>query len=108
MSGEIRTVSILGGIANAYLPSRENVLGLKVGDRAPDCFGRLSTVTRIFAQVINEKGSAYVCYYVDSGAGGSISDGMVEDCLHRDLATTRMATSARLDWEERRCLNELR
>jgi hypothetical protein len=61
-------------------PTREDVQSLKVGDLAPDCFGKMSPVVRIYATGEDLHGRAYVLYYVAFGeAGGAISGAMTED-----------------------------
>ena len=57
----------------AFRPTKEWVLGLKVGDLAPDCFGKLSRVVRIFCRGTNFKGQPYVGFYTEWGDGGSVS-----------------------------------
>jgi hypothetical protein len=52
------------------IPSREDIESLKVGDLAPDCFGRMSEITEIFAQKDDITGRAFVCYYTAFGASG--------------------------------------
>lgn len=60
-------------------PTREDVRGLKVGDLAPDCFGGMRAVTRIYAAGDDVKGKAYVCYYTEHGPTSQISGSLGED-----------------------------
>jgi len=98
----MRTVSLFGGINNAVFPTREDVESLKVGDLAPDYAGRMLPVVSIYGCGENRNGRAFVCYYVAHGDnGGTVSDGLTEGAIHRDINITR-ANSAQIDAEERK------
>jgi hypothetical protein len=88
----MRTVSILGGINNAFFPTREDVEGVVVGSLAPDPFGQLKEVTKVFGQGDNVDGEAYVCYYTKLH-GSSVSGSLVQDTLLLDMDITRKASS---------------
>ena len=72
----MRTVLIDG--MSRYMPTREDIDGLRIGDTAPNCF-RESRVTDIFARGTDISGRRYVCYYTEFGKGGTISASMLED-----------------------------
>jgi hypothetical protein len=59
-------------------PTREDVEGLREGDLAPNCWGRMATITRIFARGKDRSGLAYVCYYTENGPGSEISGSLKE------------------------------
>lgn len=81
-----------------YMPTREEVEGLKVGDLAPDCFGRWRTVQSIHAQTDDMRGRAFVCYVTASPSGnGGTSNSLKEAELLRSLEVTRLHTSAECD-----------
>ena len=86
-----------------YVPTREEVQSLKVGDLAPDAFGRMSEVTEIFGQKDDINGRAFVCYYTRFGSnGGSCSTSMKEGELVRSVAASGRYTSADLIAIERK------
>jgi hypothetical protein len=60
------------------VPTREDVLGLNVGDLAPNCFGEMRAVTEIFGSGINVSGKAFVCYYAEFGPNSTMSHSLVE------------------------------
>lgn len=70
--------AIIDGIL-VVRPTREDVQNLKVGDMAPNCFGKMAAVVSIFAQRDDIKGKAFVCYYTENGPGSTISGSMKED-----------------------------
>jgi hypothetical protein len=88
------------------IPTREDIETLKVGDLAPDCFGRMNRVTEIFAQKDDINGRAFVCYYTAFGTSGSCSHSMKEGELLRTVATSNAYTSAELDAIERKANQE--
>jgi hypothetical protein len=91
----MRTVSILGGINNAFFPTRGDVEGVEVGGLAPDTFGQLKVVTKVFGKGDNVHGKAYVCYYTKM-CGASVSNSLVQDELLLDMDITRKANSNEL------------
>jgi len=60
-------------------PTRKAVENLKVGDLAPDCFGRMNKVTSITYHGDDIHGKAYVGYYVEFGDNAQISGSLKED-----------------------------
>lgn len=80
------------GSATLAFPTREDVQNLRVGDLAPDCFGRSSVVTEIFAQRDDIRGNAFVCFYVKFGSG-LCSNSLKENELERTLRASNVATS---------------
>ena len=66
-----------------YMPTRDEIANLKVGDLAPDAFGKPVRVTEIFARREDAKGRLFVCYYTEHGVNGSISNSMKEDEIVR-------------------------
>jgi len=85
------------------IPTREQVTGLKVGDQAINCYGRMATVTEVTAQRDDIQGRAFVCYYTADGEHGStISMSIKEGELTRTVALSCRHTSSELDAIERR------
>jgi len=83
-----RLVAKGAAVANAdefFVPTREQVESLKVGDLALGCFGE-SRVTRIFGAGDDIKGRAYVCFYVENGPGSEISGSYKEGELVATMA----------------------
>lgn len=66
-----------------FIPTREYVMSLKVGDMAPDCFGKLAKVTSVYAQRDDINGKAFVCYYTAFGETSTISASLKEGELLR-------------------------
>lgn len=60
-------------------PTRADILALRVGDLAPNCFGKLARVTEIHAQQDDIKGKAFVCYYIEFGDNGSTMSGSLKE-----------------------------
>ena len=89
--------------ATARVPPKADVEAVAVGGTAPDCFGRMSLVTKVFARGTDIRGRAFVCYYcamsdrdtVDNGCGCSAS--LKEGELVRTLALTCLLNSAECD-----------
>lgn len=81
-------------IIEAFIPSREFVQSLRVGDLAPNGLSEWRTVTSIYALGVDINGKAYVCYYTDLGRGATISGSLKEGELVRTLALTSRLNSA--------------
>lgn len=87
----------------ARMPDRSDVENLKVGDLAPDCFGRMARVTKIFGNGTDINGKRFVCYMcamsdrdtIENGCGCSAS--MKDGKLIRTVALTGIFTSAECD-----------
>jgi hypothetical protein len=60
-------------------PTRSDIENMAVGDFAPNVFGKFARVKEIFARGISIHNKAYVCYYVEFGDNGTISESMTED-----------------------------
>lgn len=73
----------------AYRATREWIENLMVGDKAPDCFGKVAKVVRIFCRGLNIHGQMYVGYYTEFGGdGGSISSSVTEGEVFSTVALT--------------------
>jgi hypothetical protein len=84
-----------------FVPTREFVQNLAVGDLAPNCFGRWNVVTSIFAQGDDIHGHAYVCYYTEFGANATMSHSLTEGELNRTVPMISRHDSHELDTIER-------
>ena len=83
---------------SVYFPSRENIENLKVGDMAPDPFGKESRVTRIYSQgKLTKNNLAFVLYYVEFGPHSEMSMDMVEDTIPRTVDLSAKLKSAEID-----------
>ena len=81
-----------------YFPTREDVQGLKVGDYAPDCFGREAEVIEITYSGDDIHGRAYVGYYTAFGSNhGRISMSVKQDCIVSTVRVSDLFTSAEID-----------
>jgi len=75
----MRTATTTRTGETCYVPEREDVDGLKVGDRALNPFGKFGTVSEITARGTDINGRRYVCFYVSFGShDGKISASMKE------------------------------
>jgi hypothetical protein len=105
------TLDLPAHLANPvlHLPTRSEVLNLRPGDLALDCFGRWARVVSIHARRDDVHGRAFACFYLEFGPRGStISGSMKEGELVRTVALTRLYNSAELDAIERQLRSEQR
>src|SRR4051812_46997647 len=77
----------------AYLPEAEDVLNLKVGDEAPDAFGKLNPVTKISIR----GGDTYVHYYTKLSSNSEVSNTMAVGSLMLSLHLTLLLNAAECD-----------
>lgn len=63
-----------------FIPTREYIDNLKIGDTAPNCFGKYGTVKEITYRGTDTHGKHYVGYYVtwNSSTGSLISESLKE------------------------------
>ena len=85
----------------AFVPTREYVQDLVVGQDVLDAFGDLRPVDHIFARGVAIDGRAYVCFYTKHGDNGMLSQSFKEDELVRTLHLCCRFSSAELDKLER-------
>lgn len=83
-----------------FIPTRNFVEDLKVGDLAPSTFG-WKAIKEIAYRGDDVNGKAYVGYYVSTGPGSSISHSLKEGELDRSMAITSRHTSEELNTIER-------
>jgi len=100
--------TVFTGKASAYMPTRDEVLSLQVGDLAPNCFGKLAEVVSIHGRGDDVNGKAFVCYYTSNGPTSSISHSMKQDRIVRDLQICRFHTSHELDLLDRTVSTRIR
>jgi hypothetical protein len=79
-----------------FIPSREIIQSLKVGDKALNVWGNWAEVTSIYAQKDNIHGKAFVCFYTKDGSG-TISASYEEGRIVRTLPLCKNYNSAQLD-----------
>ena len=87
--------------AVVFIPTREDIESLKVGDPALDAFGRWSPVKMIFAAGTNVRGGAYVCFYTKTSETSHCSQSYHEGGLVRTVDLCSAFTSAELDQIEK-------
>lgn len=80
-----------------FVPTLEDVLNLKVGDDALDCFGKLSRVTEISYVGSDVQHQAYVGFYTATGPTSSMSGSYKVGDLVRTVAVTSLFTSNETD-----------
>lgn len=80
-----------------FVPTRNDIINLKVGDMALSSFGKWEVVSKIFASGINSNGKAYVCFYTMSNSGLNCSNSYTEGELVRTVALSYLFTSHELD-----------
>jgi len=89
-----------------FMPTREQVQSLKVGDFALDCFGKMREVVEVYGRGDDIHGKAYVCFYTEWGLSSRISNSMKEDEILRTLPVCREYKSAEIDAMEKRMIAE--
>lgn len=61
-------------------PTRQDIENLKVGDYAPNCFGKFGKINSITYRGIDVNGKSFIGYYVQwHGENSSISESLKED-----------------------------
>lgn len=80
-----------------FMFTREQVEGLRVGDFAPDPFGRLREVKSVDFRGNDVNGKAYVGYSVEFGLHSTITNSIKEGKLLRTVALSRELNSAEID-----------
>jgi len=76
-----------------FIPNVDDVLNLKPGDLALDCFAKWSPVTSISFRGTDIKGKAYVGFFTSTGPTSSISGTYKVGELVRTVPVTKMLTS---------------
>jgi hypothetical protein len=106
----MRTVEIKNGSGSlsAYFPTRDDVTSLKVGDMAPNCFGRMAQVSEITCQRDDVNGKAFVCFYAIYGSNGTMSGSLKEDEILRTVNLSNHFRSAEIDAAEKLALSVVR
>ena len=67
-----------GLMMRAWMPKRAELEALRVGDEAPDCFGTLARITKIYAAQEDVNGKFFICYYTQFGPSSHISNSLKE------------------------------
>jgi len=80
-----------------YIPTRQDVESLKVGDMALNCFGRQAEVVEISFRGTDLKGKQFVGVKLDFGPNSTITQSFKEDELVRHVGTSAKYTSHQLD-----------
>ena len=84
-----------------YIPTKEDVQNLNVGDQAYDWAGNLKTVDEISGRGIDIKGKAFVCFYLINGPHSRVSSSLKEGQLNRTVELSNEYSSHELDEIER-------
>lgn len=87
-------------LAKYFVPTKEDVEELRVGDMALSVFG-WATVVEIFGRGTGVDGKAYSCFYVETRKGLRVSSSYREGSLCRTMAVTRDHDSYDCDRIER-------
>jgi hypothetical protein len=58
--------------------TREYIESLRLGDLAPDPFGKLSKITKIYARREDINGKLFICYYTEFSPNSQISNSLKE------------------------------
>lgn len=80
-----------------FMPAREFIAGLKVGDMAPDAFGAQQPVVEILYRGEDAEGRLFICYYVRFGREGRMSHSLKENVIDRTVALSNRYRSAEID-----------
>lgn len=69
--GQVKTTQVTahGETVTAYMPTTEDVTGLRPGMKAINVWGRFEEVTDITARSTDIHGNEFVCYYTKDGSG---------------------------------------
>ena len=99
----MRTLEIKNsaGSLSVYFPTREDVQGLKLGDLAPNAFGKLARVTSISLQCDDLNGKAFACYAVQWGEHWTMTNSIKQDEIFRTVSLSLHFRSAEIDVAER-------
>jgi hypothetical protein len=99
----MRTLEIKNsaGSLSVYFPTREDVQGLKLGDLAPNAFGKLARVTSINVQCDDVNGKAFACYAVQWGEHWTMANSIKQDEIFRTVSLSLHFRSAEIDVAER-------
>jgi hypothetical protein len=94
-----RIVSGINYSATALVPEQSDIDNIKVGDLAPDCFGKLQIVTDIFHRGKDRNGKDFVCYRTRffGCEKTTITNTMKVGELLRTVALTNYLNSAECD-----------
>jgi hypothetical protein len=75
--------------AASFIPTRQWVADLQLGDLAPTCFGKWARVVEIFARRDDIRGRLFVCLYLAFGSDhGRISESFKEGEPHVTVSGT--------------------
>ena len=83
--------------ATAFMPEREDIVNLRVGDMAPDCWGKMSKVVEISFVGETCKGMPFVHFYTELSATSRVSGSMVVGIVQRSMHLTGLLNSAECD-----------
>lgn len=89
--------TVFTGKVTAFRPTEEEIANLKVGDLAPDAFGSMQPVTRIYARTRDIYSRLFVCYYVRFGERAEMSNSMKTGEMVRTVSLCNAHTSAEID-----------
>lgn len=84
-----------------FIPTLDDIAKIRVGELAPDCFGRMARIVDVACIKADIHGAMFACYSTAHGPRSSISMSIKVGKLTRTVATSRAYTSAELDAIER-------
>ena len=84
-----------------FIPTREFIQNIKVGEVAPDFAGDLQEVVRIICRREDIEGKLFILYETVLGPTSTVSCSLKEGRLHRTVMLTTKYTSVQLDRMER-------
>lgn len=88
-----------------FIPTRNDIESMQVGDKAMDCFGKSNEVVKVEHKGTDINGKLFVCYATWFSHATSISMSMKEDELVRHVGTSAKFTSHQLDLIEAEMLS---
>jgi len=80
-----------------FIPDRQWIEDLRVGDLAMDCFGNEAIVERISYRDKDVNGRAFIGVYLAFGERATVSDSYKEGELHRTVKISHLYSSHELD-----------
>jgi hypothetical protein len=106
----VRTLEIRNSAVSlsAYFPSRKDIESLKLGDLAPNAFGKLARVVAITNRREDVSGKLFACYTVEGGERSTITNLMKENEVIRTIDLHSYFKSVEIDTAQRLALSVVR
>jgi hypothetical protein len=106
----VRTLEIRNSAVSlsAYFPSRKDIESLKLGDLAPNAFGKLARVVAITNRREDVSGKLFACYTVEGGERSTTTNLMKENEVIGTIDLHSYFKSVEIDTAQRLALSVVR